>query len=597
MSLAQDLGKQLADRWETPDDWSADPVGWCRERGGEHTWSGQSAIAESVVRNRYTAVHSAHDLGKSKISANISTWWIDTHPPGTAFVVSTAPTAAQVSAILWREIAKMHKKVGAPGKINRAGYPQWFVGPELVGYGRKPADYEESAFQGIHAMFVLIIIDEACGVAKHLFDAVDALATNEQARVLAIGNPDDPGSHFASICKPGSDWNVIHLDGLRSPNMTKERIIGYRRDGFGYANPRYPLLHALMEAERIPYSTEETPEDLRPLLISELWIEERIRRWAGVPKDAHLAYDPATLRELVQRRCASSPIFQAKVRGVFPSAGSEGVIPLGWVELAMNRWHDVMDTSDGLAPSLKATLPGRKVIGVDVARGGEDETAIAVRYGSLVESIERYRQADTMETADTAAAYLHEPGAIAVVDVVGIGAGVYDALRRMKRDGIIQGRSIPFTASAQSGGRDAIGEFRFRNDRSRAWWRMRELLDPSRGSQIALPDDERLKEELVAPRYKHHVGGIIVVESKEDIAKRLGRSTDSADAVVQAFWIEGKAELPEVAEYTDKASPGDVVRWEGYDPFRDSDMMAGPGVLGHGFGPTSPAPGGERWDL
>lgn len=589
------LVEQLAGRWDTASDYLRDPVGWCRDKGGEFMWERQRAILESVRDNRYTAVHSAHDMGKSKVAANAITWWIDSHAPGEAFVVSTAPTAAQVSAILWREITSMRAKTNAPGKINRAGYPQWYVDSILAGYGRKPADYEESAFQGIHARYVLIVVDEACGIAKHLFDAVDALATNEYARVLAIGNPDDPGSHFASVCKPGSGWHVIHLDGLRSPNMTKARVIGHKSEGFGYANPRYPYLHALMEAEKIPYSTEKVPDDLRPLLISELWVEERIKRWGGIPEDARLAFEPAELQDLVRRRCAQSPIFQAKVRGVFPSAGAEGVIPLGWVQLAVNRWHDLMDTDPDRPTSEKAAVPGAKIIGVDVARGGEDETAIAVRYGSLVEAVHRYRQADTMETADTAAAFLTEPGSIAVVDVIGIGAGVFDALRRYRRQGKIVGRPMPFVAGAQSGGRDAIGEFRFRNDRSAAWWKMRELLDPSRGSQIALPDDERLIEELVAPRYKHHVGGIIVVEEKDEIRKRLGRSTDSADSVIQAFWVVGGNELPEIQPFV-RGSQHEVFRYSGYDPFTDDDMVAGPGVRGGGFGKGSGSSGG-KWDL
>jgi hypothetical protein len=62
---------------------------------------------------------------------------------------------------------------------------------ELVAFGRKPADHDQAAFQGIHALNPLIVIDEACGVPKSIFDAVDALATNSNARVLAIRNPDD----------------------------------------------------------------------------------------------------------------------------------------------------------------------------------------------------------------------------------------------------------------------------------------------------------------------------------------------------------------------------------------------------------------------
>jgi hypothetical protein len=63
---------------------------------------------------------------------------------------------------------------------------------ELVAYGRKPADYDQAAFQGVHARYVLVIIDEAGGVPKSIFDAVDALATNIEARVVAVGTQTIP---------------------------------------------------------------------------------------------------------------------------------------------------------------------------------------------------------------------------------------------------------------------------------------------------------------------------------------------------------------------------------------------------------------------
>ena len=94
-------------------------------------------------------------------------------------------------------------------------------GKELVAFGRKPADHDQSAFQGIHAQNPPILVDEACGVPKSIFDAVDALATNSNARVLAIGNPDDPSSHFAQICKPGSGWHVITVSAFDTPAYTR----------------------------------------------------------------------------------------------------------------------------------------------------------------------------------------------------------------------------------------------------------------------------------------------------------------------------------------------------------------------------------------
>lgn len=64
------------------------------------------------------------------------------HPPGEAFVVTTAPTTAQVEAILWRYIGAAHRKADLPGRVTLDA--KWYIGQELVGYGRKPADYDQA---------------------------------------------------------------------------------------------------------------------------------------------------------------------------------------------------------------------------------------------------------------------------------------------------------------------------------------------------------------------------------------------------------------------------------------------------------------------
>ena len=84
------------------------------------------------------------------------------------------------------DVSKSHTVSSMPGRITLDA--KWYIGQELVGYGRKPADYDQPAFQGIHARYVLVIIDEAGGVPKSIFDAVDVLATNIDARVVAVGN-------------------------------------------------------------------------------------------------------------------------------------------------------------------------------------------------------------------------------------------------------------------------------------------------------------------------------------------------------------------------------------------------------------------------
>jgi len=135
-----------------------DPVGFINERLGEHLWSKQREVAESVLVNRHTLVKSAHDQGKSFVASRLAAWWIASHEPGEAFVVTTAPSWPQVRAILWREIRRAHRAGKLPGELNQT---EWLLDGELVAYGRKPADYDEHGFQGIHARFVLVIIDEA----------------------------------------------------------------------------------------------------------------------------------------------------------------------------------------------------------------------------------------------------------------------------------------------------------------------------------------------------------------------------------------------------------------------------------------------------
>lgn len=260
----------------------ADPVGFVNNRLGEFVWSKQREIMESVRDHRRTAVQSCHSAGKSFGAARIAAWWIEGHPPGDAFVATSAPTGPQVKAILWKEIGRAHSRGDLVGRTNQT---EWWLKPpgskeELVAYGRKPADYDESAFQGIHAPRVLVILDEACGMPKSLFDAADTLISNEYSRMLTIGNPDDPSSEFAEVCKPGSGWNVIKISAFDTPNFTDE----------------------------------EVPDLLREVLVSKLWVEEKKVKWG---EDSHM--------------------YKAKVLGQFPDTTTDGLISMKWIREAQDR--------------------------------------------------------------------------------------------------------------------------------------------------------------------------------------------------------------------------------------------------------------------
>lgn len=243
-----------------------DPVGWVRDRLRWMVWSKQAEVMHSVRDNRRTAVRSGHGVGKSHSASLIAAWWLDVHPPGTAFVVTTAPTGAQVKAILWRYIRRAHRRGRLPGRVNQV---EWLINDELVGFGRKPADHDEAAFQGIHARYVLVIIDEACGIPESLWIAADALTTNSDCRLFAIGNPDNPASYFRRVCEPGSGWNVIGISAFDSPNLTGEQV----------------------------------PEEVSLALVGKDWVEEKQREWGE-----------------------DNPLYQSKVLGQFSEDSEHQIV-------------------------------------------------------------------------------------------------------------------------------------------------------------------------------------------------------------------------------------------------------------------------------
>lgn len=448
----------LARMFPPEDVYKDDPVGWVEENTGEFLWSKQRDVCESVAGERYTAVHSAHGTGKSFTASRIVAWWLFTHPIGEAFAITTAPTAAQVDAILWREIRKVYQKLERQPMIEKRQLgrvtldSKWYMGgDELVAYGRKPADYDEAAFQGIHARYVLVVIDEACGVPEQLFDAIDSVVTNDNARVLAIGNPDDPAAHFAKICEPGKGWNTIHISAFDTPAFTGEDV----------------------------------PADLLPMLTSPTWVEERKKRWGE-----------------------GSPIYTSKVLGLFPEVTQDTLITPAMIKKA---WAvDRNDFEHG-------------VFSLDVARKGDDRTCLYRNRGGKIRKIWETHAEDTMRTAGKAKKELDDLDnqVPMVVDVIGVGAGVFD---RMAEQGC---PVIAFNASNK-----ALDPKKYKNLRAEHWWLLREKFEDG---EIDLdPDDEELASELQSVKWWINSSGQIQIESKEDMKKRGLPSPDHGDAVMMS---------------------------------------------------------------
>jgi hypothetical protein len=211
-----------------------------------------------------------------------------------------------------------------------------------------------------------------------------------------------------------------------------------------------------------------------------------------------------------------------------PLSGDDGVIPLAFVLAAQDRWR-AWDAGGRVIPD-----GARFVLGLDVSEGGGDLTTFALRWGDVVAEVrdETPRErGDMAGIADKACALLAQHGGAAIVDSIGVGAFLPQAIRRAGHT------AVSFKASAATPMRDKAGEFGFANLRAAAWWHLRESLAPP--SDVCLPPDTRLTQELTAPRFDVRAGAKIGVEDKDAIRRRIGRSTDKADAVVQSFWDWG----------------------------------------------------------
>jgi len=225
-----------------------------------------------------------------------------------------------------------------------------------------------------------------------------------------------------------------------------------------------------------------------------------------------------------------SAIYQNRVLGEFHTSDKDGVIPLSWIEMANERWEAWHELEDA-----DRWLPFTSV-GVDVARSdiGGDRSVLALRHEHVISELRKYNSADTMEISGHAAGVLKARGGYGVVDVIGVGSGVFDRLREQG----FSVRAFNAASSAPSELKDKTGEVEFLNLRAAAWWRFREMLDPAFGPTVCLPPDDRLIGDLCAPHWKMTSSGKIQIESKDDIKKRIGRSTDDGDAVVMAFFEE-----------------------------------------------------------
>jgi phage terminase large subunit len=322
--------------------------------------------------------------------------------------------------------------------------------------------------------------------------------------------PHDRGIICISTDKPEriaglSGSNILFLvdEGSGFPDDLWEPIFGNMAGGgrlLTTGNPTRtsgPFYEAFSSPEfwhLIRVSSENTPNVLEgraviPGLATREWVEERRREWGE-----------------------ESAAYQVRVLGNFPTQADNAVIPLALAQAAQER---------------EAPEDGPLVIGVDVARFGDDESVIQPRRGSKAWPAIVVHGMDTVQLAGKVRQTVDEltrPGERPKlnIDEIGVGGGLVDVLKDRHPGWDVCGVNVAERATSDG----------FSKLRDQLWFSCRDWL--KEGGSI--PDDPKLFSELVAPTYSFDTQGRQKVESKDDIKKRLKRSPDRADALCLAVY-------------------------------------------------------------
>lgn len=187
---------------------------------------------------------------------------------------------------------------------------------------------------------MLVICDEATGIATGIWEGITGVLANTNTRLLAIANPTDATSEFATRVRRGGERAaVLPIACYDTPNFTT----------FGLTES---------DIAAGAWRAKVTGPLPMPYLITPQWVA-----------DVYDRYGP------------DSAMYQARCLGRFPEGSSDALIPLAWILNAVGRWKE---RTELLREGIATFQGGEKVLGVDIARFGSDRSCRAYQEGAYV---------------------------------------------------------------------------------------------------------------------------------------------------------------------------------------------------------------------
>lgn len=454
----------------------------------------QKEILKSVQTHKMVSVASGTARGKDFVAAVAALCFLYLTPKFNSKgelventkVAMTAPTGRQVLNIMHPEIVRLFNSAKVlPGRLVscdvRTDYAEWF----LTGF--KAEDNKTEVWSGFHAVNTMFIVTEASGISEETFAAIEG---NLQAnsKILIVFNPNSSIGYAArSMTSPR--WKSFRLDDLTAPNVVQKQNI-------------------------IPGQVDYD------------WVKDKVETWCIPIHEDEIDLDKGDF-EFERNWYRPNDLFRVKVRGMFPEVSEDSLIPLRWVELANERWNKWRESG--------AILTGKYRRGVDVAGMGRDSTVSCDRVGDVVKGFGVHQSAGKADHMQIAGNITRDISIIdeAFIDTIGEGSGVYSRLVELGFENKVY--SVKFSESALDL-HDITGQLEFANMRAYLFWAVRDWLNPVNKIESCLPPDQLLTQELIEVKYIIQSNGKIIIEPKDDIKVRLGRSIDRFDALANTFY-------------------------------------------------------------
>lgn len=494
----------------------------------------QKEICDAIAKFSRVAVSACHAVGKTWLLARVVLWFLYNYRG--AKVITTAPTNLQVEMLLWGEIwnAVTTSKHLLGGhltskklELERGNWYALGFSPEKKA-ASESGEQSGSSFQGWHSDYILVVFDEAVGIPHDIWTQVEGLLTSGKiVKFVCIGNPITKNCEFFN-CFSDPSWKKIYLSCFDSPNMIANGFLTIED-----IEKEVDRLRVMPEDERLL----EMGKYLKPVthLLSVQWVMERALLW-GI----------------------DSPLFQSKVLGDFPDVDDSTLVQLGDVKAAQARTHNF---DLGWNDSKNTGKKDLRVVGVDVARFGEDLSVFTELFGTVHTRTDIHAKRDLMALCGELVRFLLDDddgrNCNVPIDATGLGAGVFDRMVELQKVGDDSGVRIPknFRFIEIHFGASVEQIYKLRHGKNKTKWskRIKKEFDKDNATfanlkskmfvdlgqdlknELRLLNDKDYRDELPTINYTFSSSGKMLIESKKDYKKRTGnKSPDKSDSLAIA---------------------------------------------------------------